>query len=147
MEDLLLVVGRGGFTELAALKVQIPAALGGLGVESVAARADACYYSSFTCAYLRLPDVDPNWYNNELYDFTASGRHAPTTAHARATLSLCATPGMAALMAQLTVHDRPHRAQGKIMNLKYAVEVGDLVRTLPPRAVAAAAPSTVHRSR
>ena len=38
-------------------------------------------------------------------------------------------------MAQLTVHNRPRRAQGKIMNLKYAVEVGDLVCTLPPREV------------
>ena len=42
---------------------------------------------------------------------------------------------MAALMAKMTVHDRPRRAQGKIMNLIQAVEVGDLVRTLDPREV------------
>ena len=70
-----LLVGRGRFTELAALKGHIPAALGGLGVESVAARADACYYSSFTCAYFRLPDIDPEWHDGELYDSVAGGHH------------------------------------------------------------------------
>ena len=130
-----LLVGRGRFTELAALKVHIPAALGGLGVESVAARADACYYSSFTCAYFRLPDIDPEWHDGELYDSVAGGHHGPASAYAAAALRLRATPGMAALMAKLTVHDRPRRAQGKIMNLIHAVEVGDLIRTLDPREV------------
>ena len=59
VEDLL--VGRGRFTDLAKLKVHIPAALGGLGVDSTAARADACYYSSFTSAYFRLAGLDPDW--------------------------------------------------------------------------------------
>jgi hypothetical protein len=59
VEDLL--VGRGHFTELAASKVHIPAALGGLGVESAAARADVCYYSSYTSAYHRLIELDPDW--------------------------------------------------------------------------------------
>jgi hypothetical protein len=131
VEDLL--VGRGRFTELAALKVHIPAALGGLGVESVKARADACYYSSFTCAYLRLPGIDPDWHDGELYRSVESGLHGPQAAYAAARLRLCATPGMAALMEKLTVHDRPRRAQGKIMNLIHAVDVGDLVRTLDPR--------------
>ena len=108
-------------------------ALGGLGVER--ARADACYYSSFTCAYFRLPDIDPEWHDGELYDSVAGGHHGPAAAYAAAALRLRATPGMAALMAKLTVHDRPRRAQGKIMNLIYAVEVGDLIRTLDPREV------------
>ena len=86
-------------------------------MESVAARADACYYSSFTCAYFRLPDIDPEWHDGELYDSVAGGRHGPTAAYAAAALRLRATPGMAALMEKLTVHDRPRRAQGKIMNL------------------------------
>ena len=122
-----LLVGRGRFTELATLEVHIPAALGGLGVESVAARADACYYSSFTCAYFRLPDIDPGWHDGELYDSVAGGHHGPTAAYgyAAAALRLRATPGMAALMEKLTVHDRPRRAQpqGKIMNLIHAVQV------------------------
>ena len=59
VEDLL--VGRGRFTDLAKLKVHIPAALGGIGVDSAAARADACYYSSFTSAYFRLTALDPDW--------------------------------------------------------------------------------------
>ena len=98
-------------------------------------RADACYYSSFTCAYFRLPDIDPEWHDEELYDSVAGERHKPTAAYAAAALRLRATPGMAALMEKLTVHDRPRRAQGKIMNLIHAVEVGDLVRTLPRREV------------
>ena len=104
-------------------------------MESVAARADACYYSSFTCAYFRLPDVDPEWHDGEMYDSVAGGRHEPTAAYAAAALRLRATPGMTALMEKLTVHDRPRRAQGKIMNLVHAVGVGDLIRSLHPREV------------
>ena len=65
----------------------------------------------------------------------AGGRHEPTAAYAAAALRLRATPGMTALMEKLTVHDRPRRAQGKIMNLIHAVDVGDLVRALDPREV------------
>ena len=36
-------------------------------------------------------------------------------------------------MAKFSVHDRPPRAQAKLMNLKHANAVDDLVRTLPPR--------------
>ena len=42
---------------------------------------------------------------------------------------------MTALMEKLTVHDRPRRAQGKIMNLVQAVGVDDLIRRLPSREV------------
>ena len=42
---------------------------------------------------------------------------------------------MADLMGKLTIHDRPQRAQGKLMNLKSVVEVEDLIRTLPPREI------------
>ena len=58
VEDLL--VGRGRFTDLSRTKVHLPAALGGIGVDSAAARADACYYSSFTSAYFRLAGLDPD---------------------------------------------------------------------------------------
>jgi hypothetical protein len=132
VEDLL--VGRGRFTDLAKLKVHIPAALGGLGVDSAAARADACYYSSFTSAYFRLAGLDPAWVGS-LHDTVAAGAHAPFAEQMAARGRLCATPGMDALLQKLSVHDRPRRAQGKIMNLKLAVEVDDLVRTLPPREV------------
>ena len=67
---------------------QVHDALGGLGVESVAARADACYYSSFTCAYFRLPGIDPEWHNGELYDSVAGGHHGPTAAYAAAAFRL-----------------------------------------------------------
>ena len=132
VEDLM--VGRGRFTELAATKVHLPAALGGLGVESATARADACYYSSLTCAYHRLAALDPDWVGS-VCTAAAAGRHAPSTAYAAAKARLGTTPGMSALLEKLTVHDRPRRAQGKIMNLKYAVEVEDLIRRLPPREV------------
>ena len=48
-------------------------------------------------------------------------------------VSLCSTPGMAGLMTKLSRHDRPRRAQGKIMNMIHAVNVGDLIRSLPSR--------------
>jgi hypothetical protein len=132
VEDLL--VGRGRFTELAATKVHLPAALGGLGIESAAARADACYYSSFTSAYFRLAALDPDWVR-WVYRAHELRGHAQFVAQSAAKSRLCATEGMADLLRKLSVHDRPRRAQGKIMNLKHAVEVADLVRTLPPREV------------
>mmetsp|Transcript_103480 Transcript_103480/g.297301 ORF Transcript_103480/g.297301 Transcript_103480/m.297301 type:complete len:254 (+) Transcript_103480:54-815(+) len=132
VEDLL--VGRGRFTDLAKLKVHIPAALGGLGVDSAAARADACYYSSFTSAYFRLAAIDPDWVGS-LHETAAAGLHAPFAALSAARSRLCTTPGMQALLQKLSVHDRPRRAQGKIMNLKLAAEVADLLRTLPAREV------------
>ena len=132
VEDLL--VGRGQFTDLAKLKVHIPAALGGLGVDSAAARADACYYSSFTSAYFRLAAIDPDWVGS-LHETAAAGLHAPFAALSAARSRLCTTPGMQALLQKLSVHDRPRRAQGKIMNLKLAAQVADLLRTLPAREV------------
>ena len=132
VEDLL--VGRGRFTDLAKLKVHIPAALGGIGVDSAAARADACYYSSFTSAYFRLTALDPDWVGS-LHETVVAGAHAPFAVHSAARRRLCTTPGMQALLQKLSVHDRPRRAQGKIMNLKLAVEVADLLRTLPAREV------------
>ena len=103
-------------------------------MDSAAARADACYYSSFTSAYFRLAGLDPAWVGS-LHDTVAAGAHAPFAEQMAARGRLCATPGMDALLQKLSVHDRPRRAQGKIMNLKLAVEVDDLVRTLPPREV------------
>ena len=61
--------------------------------------------------------------------------HPPSASYARAKQRLCLTQGMSDLLAKLSIHDRPRRVQGKIMNLKHAIEVGNLVRSLPPREV------------
>ena len=71
-----LLVGRGPFTKLAATKVHLPAALGGLGIESAAACADACYYSSLTSAYFRLAILDQDWVEG-VYAVAEDIRHAP----------------------------------------------------------------------
>ena len=127
-----LLVGRGPFTKPAATKVHLPAALGDLGIESAAARADACYYSSLTSAYFRLAILDQDWVES-VYTSSQSHGHAPLAALAEAKGRLCATPGASDLMARFSVHDRPPRAQAKLMNLKHANAVDDLVRTLPLR--------------
>ena len=134
VEDLLL--GRGTFTQLAAVKVHLPTALGGLGIESAAARADACYYSSYTTAYFRLAALDAEWAAGIVERHLHGAQpQPPSAAYDEARERLCATQGMRDLMRKITVHDRPRRAQGKIMNLKNAVVVDDLVRSLPARAV------------
>ena len=75
VEDLL--VGRGCFTKLAATKVHIPTALGGLGIESAAAHADAGYISSFQSAHHRLAVLDEDWLGAML-EAHQDGGHPPT---------------------------------------------------------------------
>ena len=59
-----LTLGKGTFHELAGQLLHLPAPLGGLGVDSVAARADATFYSSFLTASIRLAALDSSWFTN-----------------------------------------------------------------------------------
>ena len=87
----------------------------------------------YSCeAHLRLSALDEEWAQH-IAQTHIDGGHASVAAAQQATRRLTATPGMGALLERLSIHDRPRRVQGKIMNLVYAVRVDNLVRTLPPR--------------
>ena len=87
VEDLLL--GKGTFTDLAATLTNMPAGLGGLGIESAEARADACYYSAYTSAFQRLTSLTPQWAE----DIATQGRDIqPIDAMFRAAGRLNVTP-------------------------------------------------------
>ena len=123
-----LTLGKGTFHELAGQLLHLPAPLGGLGVDSVAARADATFYSSFLTASIRLSALDDNWFAS-----TYGSSHASLDASQAAKTRLLHTHGMSDLLPKISAHDPPRRVQGKIMNLINRAEFNRLSRVLPDR--------------
>ena len=123
-----LTLGRGAFTELAGQLAHLPAALGGIGVESVADRADATFFSSVLSANFRLERLAPDWLVKQF-----TGTHPTFRAFAAAKARLLRTDGFDILLRKMSIQDRPLRVQGKIMNLIHAAQHRALARSLPDR--------------
>jgi hypothetical protein len=123
-----LTHGRGEFTSLAVQLVSLPAALGGMGVDSAVRRADATYYSSFHAAYTRLSRLMPGW-----VDTTYDQDHPAFAAALGAGERLRRAKGMGSLLKKLSMQDRPMRIQAKIMALVHMERYRMLERTLPDR--------------
>ena len=123
-----LTHGRGDFTSLAVQLVSLPAALGGMGVDSAVRRADATYYSSFHAAYTRLSRLVPAW-----VDATYDQDHPSFAAALGAGGRLRRAKGMEPLLKKLSMQDRPMRIQAKIMALVHMERYRTLERTLPDR--------------
>ena len=128
-----LLQGRGTFTALARRLTFHPAGLGGLGVESAVARADAAYLSSVTSASTRLAIAVP--LRADLY---APQRGLPVVVAAAAALQRLTDhyPEVSTLIDRISAKDEPQRVQAKIMAIVQAATHDRLMGELPNREAA-----------
>ena len=106
----------------------LPAGLGGVGVESVAQRADATFYSSFLTAHFRVQKLGMGAMG------AGFGPEHPTLTAIRASRGrLGATRGVDDLLQWISLQDNPLQVQGKLMSLVHADVHRVLARSLPDR--------------
>jgi len=130
-----LVIDRGVFHEQARVLTFLPAGLGGLGIESSLARADAAYLSSYLSATTRLEAIHGGPANLHGGAATVALGQA---ASARQRL-VAAHPRVDQLLGRISMADAPRRVQSKIMNLVHADDYDSFFAKLSPRDAATVA--------